>query len=189
LIFQLILQLTFINAIPAQTRNDSFDRLARTGIWLRVSISDQSISLFDRDSLIACYPVSTSRFGSGNRKDSEKTPLGWHRICEKIGENAPLGMIFISRKPIGRIAVIYSDTTDTPEDEITTRILRLEGCEKEFNMGGLVDSYNRQIYIHGTPEEGLIGQPASHGCVRMKNQDIIDLFSRVSIFTYVLIAE
>jgi hypothetical protein len=175
--------------VQAQTRDDSIHLVARDGLWLRVRLCDQSVCLFNRDSLIACYPVSTSRFGSGNLEDSHQTPLGWHRICEKIGEDAPLGMIFISRKPTGRIAEIYSDTTDKPEDEITTRIIRLEGCEKGFNQGGSVDSFLRQIYIHGTPEEGLIGKPASHGCVRMKNRDIIDLFSRVPIFTYVLIEE
>ena len=110
-------------------------------------------------------------------------------ICEKIGENAPLGMIFVSRKPIGHIAVIYSDSTDRPEDKITTRILRLEGCEKGLNQGDSIDSYQRQIYIHGTPEEGLIGQPASHGCIRMKNHDIMDLFSRIPVAMYVLIVE
>lgn len=184
-----MLQLSIVRSTPAGAQDNSLDVQARNGLWLQVSIRNQSICLFDGDSLIICYPVSTSRFGAGNQEGSYRTPLGWHRICEKIGKAAPPGMIFVSGKPSGRIAVIYSDTTDLPEDEITTRILRLKGCEKGLNLGGSVDSYRRHIYIHGTREEGLIGQPASHGCVRMKNQDIIDLFSRVPLYTYILIVE
>ena len=108
------------------------------------------------------YPCSTSRFGPGNAEGSEKTPVGLHRIAEKYGDGEPLGMIFSS--------------TPSGADLITTRILRLEGLQPGLNKGRGIDSYERYIYIHGTPEEGLIGTPASHGCIRMKNDDIAELY-------------
>jgi hypothetical protein len=159
------------------------------GIWIQVDVSEQSLSLFLRDSLIRRYPVSTSKFGIGNLENSFQTPLGWHRIREKIGQDEPIGAIFTARKSTQKQAVIFTDSTDAPNDLITTRILRLEGCEPGFNQGGNRDSYHRCIYIHGTQEEGLIGSPASHGCIRMKNKDIIDLFNRVNENIFVKIVK
>ena len=158
-------------------------------IWIKVDISDQKLSLLLGDSLIQHFPVSTSRYGIGNEANSNKTPLGWHRICEKIGANEPPGMIFESRRPTGQIARIITDSTDIEADVITTRILRLKGCETDVNRGGNIDSFERCIYIHGTPEEGLIGQPSSHGCIRMKNRDIITLFEYISRNTYLEIVQ
>ncbi|MBN2104439.1 L,D-transpeptidase [bacterium] len=157
--------------------------------WIQVTVSKQTLSLMYGDSLIKEYGVSTSKFGVGNLKDSYQTPLGWHRIHNKIGQGEPVGTIFKSRKPTGRKAIIRTDSVDLPEDLITTRILRLEGCEPGLNQGDDKDSYNRFIYIHGTHEEGLIGQPASHGCIRMKNMDILELFDQVKRRTLVQIIE
>ncbi len=139
-----------------------------------------------RDSKIkASYAVSTAAKGLGNRDGSYQTPTGTHRICSKYGENAPVGTIFRGRKNTGKIAKIYIDKTDSPDDYVTTRILRLEGMEEGVNKGKDIDSYLRLIYIHGTPEEGLIGTPASHGCIRMKNADVIALFDVVPVGTLV----
>jgi len=139
--------------------------------------------LKDKDSVLSSYPISTSKYGIGNNSGSNKTPLGRHRIVSKLGRNAPLGAIFKRRRNIGKIAKTCKNGTDL----ITTRILRLEGLEKGLNRGKGVDSFQRCIYIHGTPEENIIGKPASHGCIRMKNRDIIKLFDSVKRNTLVAI--
>ncbi|GAH92165.1 unnamed protein product [marine sediment metagenome] len=135
------------------------------------------------------YPVSTSKYGVGNEKNSMKTPLGTHFIAEKIGDGAKIGTIFELCENTGEIAEIYTDAKDIKEDVITTRILWLKGIVPGVNEGEGVDSYNRHIYIHGSPEEGLIGTPASNGCIRMKNKDIIELFDSISEGTLVGIHE
>lgn len=113
------------------------------------------------------YPVSTSKFGLGDEKGSNCTPLGAFRVAKKIGKDAPAGMVFKSRRPTGEILA-----PDAPgRDPIVSRILWLKGREQ-----GNANAYKRYIYIHGTPEERTIGTPASYGCVRMKSSDIIELF-------------
>lgn len=154
-----------------------------------VSIAEQKLFLIEKGRAVETYPVSTSKYGIGNTSGSNKTPLGTHRICAKIGDGEPVGMTFDSRKRTGRIAKICTDEIDLEQDDITTRILRLEGLEEGVNKGEGIDSFARYIYIHGTPEEGLIGSAQSHGCVRMKNQDVIDLFDSVSVGTLVEIQE
>lgn len=142
-----------------------------------VDISRQRLSLMaDDGSVVKEYPCSTSRFGAGNAEGSEKTPVGLHRIAEKYGDGEPLGMVFSSRQATGRIAAVNDSPVPAGDDLITTRILRLEGLQIGLNKGRGIDSYERYIYIHGTPEEGLIGTPASHGCIRMKNADIAELY-------------
>ena len=167
---------------PAQTMPP-----ASTDISLVVECSRQRLTLLQAGRPIASWPVSTSRFGLGSRAGSNCTPLGKHRIAEKIGEDAPLGTIFRSRQDTGQLAEIHRDQTDVEEDLVLTRILWLEGLEPGRNQGPGVDSKQRYIYIHGTNEEGLIGQPASHGCVRMRNEDVAELFSRVPVGTPVTI--
>ena len=145
-----------------------------------VDISQQRLFLLDsRGDLILSYPISSSSFGEGQIENSYKTPLGKHIIKEKIGEDAPKNIIFKERINTGRFAEIYHDDYDTNNDHVTSRILWLEGTEEGYNKGANVDSFYRYIYIHGTPEEGLIGEKASHGCIRMFNQDVIELFSLV----------
>ena len=130
------------------------------------------------------YPVSTAENGMGNRIESYKTPFGIHRIRQKIGGGQPSGMIFEAREPTGEIA----DNLDNREkDEITSRILWLDGLEEGVNLGGAYDTFERYIYIHGTSDEKRIGEPVSAGCIRMKNQDVIDLFDEALINDIVLI--
>lgn len=154
-----------------------------------VSVSKQKLYLIKGEKLVKVYVISTSKYGIGNEEGSNKTPLGTHRICEKIGKNAKIGTIFKTGINTRRIAKIYTDSTDLEEDLITTRIMWLEGLEAGINKGKGIDSYKRHIYIHGTSEEGLIGQPASHGCIRMRNKDVIEIFDLVSKGTLVEIQE
>lgn len=129
------------------------------------------------------YPVSTSAQGIGNRKDSHQTPHGVHRIKQKVGGGQPAGMIFKSREPTGTLF----DDYNIGDDEITSRILWLDGLEEGVNKGGIHDSYERYIYIHGTSDERRIGRPVSIGCVRMKNADVIELFDEVLVNDLVII--
>ena len=110
---------------------------------------------------------------------SYKTPLGLHFIYEKIGNNAPIGTLFINKKNTNKIVEIDSLTLNQNKDEITTRLMSLMGKELNINKGGRVDTFKRGIYIHGTSNEKSIGKPSSHGCIRMKNNDIIELFNSV----------
>lgn len=128
------------------------------------------------------FRCSTSRFGIGQTAGSNRTPLGLHRIAEKIGGGWPTGTVFKSRKPIG------FTWRGMPEAKITTRILWLEGLEPGFNRGGDVDSYARYIYIHGTGDEMTLGRPASCGCVHLAANDLIPLFDKIPLGTLVWIA-
>jgi len=157
--------------------------------YIIIDISEQLLYLFENDTCIQKFPISSSKFGIGNQSGSNKTPLGLHYIARKIGSTVPYGGILKGRKFTGEIAEIYIDETNSQKDVITTRILWLKGLETGVNKGGKIDSYNRYIYIHGTNEEGLIGKPSSQGCIRMKNSDIIKLFNMVSINTPVYISE
>jgi len=154
-------------------------------VEIKVKISEQKLYLVSGCKLIKDYSVSTSKYGIGNKISSNKTPLGLHRIVSKIGRNACLGTIFKRRRNTGKIARIDKGRGDI----ITTRILRLEGLQRGINKGKTIDSFRRCIYIHGTPEEKLIGKPVSHGCIRMKNHDIIELFSLVKRGTLVEIGK
>ena len=157
-----------------------------------VKVNEQALYLFINNKFIAKYPVSTSRHGVGQFEGSYQTPLGVHIVKEKIGASAEVGEIFQSRKPSQSIATIEHEAICTNKECITSRILWLSGLEQGINKGHdkdgkCVDSYDRFIYIHGTHEEGLIGQQASIGCVRMKNTDVIDLFDQLQISSLVII--
>lgn len=156
-------------------------------MYLFVSVKYQNMYLIEDDAILKKYKISTAANGAGNDYGSEQTPIGLHRVKNKIGHNVPEGGLFQSRVYAGKTAKIYTDKTKSPTDDITTRIMWLEGMESGLNKGGKVDSYNRYIYIHGTSEEGLIGTPQSHGCIRMKNADIVELFSIIPEGTPVLI--
>lgn len=130
------------------------------------------------------YPVSTAARGIGNRIDSYMTPFGIHRIRQKIGGDQPRGMVFEAREPTGRIA---RNLDNRDQDEITSRILWLDGLESGVNRDGDCDTYSRYIYIHGTTDERRIGQPVSAGCIRMKNVDVIELFDEVLVNDLVFI--
>ncbi len=147
--------------------------------FIYVGVKRQELDLYLNGNHIISYPISTSMHGAGTKAGSDMTPVGLHKIKGKFGSNVPIGGILKARKYTGNIASIQTKPIKTGEDAITTRVLTLEGLENGINKGGELDSYGRHIYIHGTAEEGLIGQPASHGCVRMRNKDVIDLFNRV----------
>ncbi len=154
-----------------------------------INTSEQMMYLIKGDSLIDEYVISTGKTGEGNRRGSNQTPLGYHKIVEKIGDGAPLGTIFVGKKDTGEISRIYTDHTDTENDPVTTRILSLDGLEDGYNKGGDVDSFNRFIYIHGTHEEGLLGTKTSHGCIRMFNIEVVELFNIVANNTLVYITQ
>lgn len=130
------------------------------------------------------YPVSTAENGIGNRLDSLMTPFGIHRIRQKVGGGQPWGMVFEAREPTGRIV---DDLDNRERDEITSRILWLDGLEDGINLNGVYDTYARYIYIHGTSDEKRIGEAVSGGCIRMKNDDVIELFDDVMVNDLVLI--
>ncbi len=135
-----------------------------------VSTREQKLALIDRGNVVAIYPVSTSKFGLGDWRGSRFTPLGKLQIAQKIGDNAPAGAVFKDRLRTGEIVA-----PDSPgRDPIVTRILWLRGLEAQN-----VNAFTRDIYIHGTPEERLIGTPASYGCIRMRSSDIIQLYNVV----------
>jgi len=136
------------------------------------------------DSNNRSYPISTAANGMGNRADSNKTPFGIHRIRQKIGGGEPRGTIFKARESTG---VIARDLDNRETDEITSRILWLDGMEEGVNRDGVYDTYTRYIYIHGTSDEKRIGEPVSAGCIRMRNDDVIELFDEVMVNDLVVI--
>lgn len=157
---------------------------------IRINVGEQRLYLLNESGEAErSYPVSTSKYGVGNENGSEKTPLGLHRIKDKIGGALPVNMVMIGREPRGLLQDCMAQGVELPDDVITSRIMWLEGMEPGRNQGGHVDTYNRYIYIHGTSEEDKIGQPASIGCIRMRNDDVVDLYRRVDTGTEVLIEE
>jgi len=161
--------------------------LAQDNLSIEIDISLQRLYLVDNSTIISSYPISSSKYGEGSKQNSFKTPLGSHMIKEMIGDQVPKNTIFISRINTQREAKIIHDQENSDNDYVTTRIMWLDGMENGKNKGKGVDSYNRYIYIHGTHEEGLIGQKASHGCIRMFNSDVIELFNVVKKGTKVYI--
>lgn len=153
-------------------------KLPADALLLHVSIARQQLALWVGGRRIKSYRVSTSRLGSGQKANSNKTPTGWHRIVRWIGANRPLGSVFVGRRFTGEVLPPRAWHSDAERDTITTRILRLRGLEQGHNAGRGCDSYVRYIYIHGTNHEQLLGTPASAGCVRMGNKAIADLFDR-----------
>ena len=170
---------------PNKTKQRLFENTNRPE--LVVDISEQRLYLVQNKLVLKSYPISSSKFGEGSIENSFKTPLGMHQIKEKIGEDVEENTIFISRVDTQKKADIIKNTFDSDNDFVTSRILWLDGMEEGINKGKGIDSYDRYIYIHGTQEEGLIGTKASHGCIRMFNNDVIELFKKVKEGTKVLI--
>ena len=152
-----------------------------------VDISSQTLSYIVKGTVSKKYNISSSYYGTGSEANSLKTPLGKHEIYKKIGNELPINAILKGRVWNGAIADIIEGPIDTDYDHVTSRILWLDGLEEGKNRGNGVDSRNRYIYIHGTAEEGLIGKPASDGCIRMYNNEVIELFELVSEKTQVWI--
>jgi lipoprotein-anchoring transpeptidase ErfK/SrfK len=135
-----------------------------------ISVQDQRLALLDRNAVVATYPVSTSKYGVGDWPGSRRTPLGEMEIAAKIGDGAAPGAVFKDRRRTGEVV-----SPDAPgRDPIVTRIIWLRGLEPQN-----ANAFNRDIYIHGTPEERNIGLPVSYGCVRMRSDDIIQLYNIV----------
>jgi hypothetical protein len=175
--------LKIVNNYCEEKKGKTFEEI------IYVSVKNQKMYYISNDVIIKEYLISTAKKGVGNQKNSNMTPYGLHYIKEKHGSKTPQNGRMIGRVFYGQIATIYSDTTTSKTDDITSRILWLSGYEKDINKGGDVDSYERFIYIHGTSEEGKIGTPASHGCIRMLNKDVIELYSMTKIGTKVLILD
>lgn len=154
----------------------SFDNLDSL---LYVNIEKQNMYLLIKGTISRTFKISSSYYGTGNEANSFKTPLGKHEIYKKIGKDLPINAILKGRVWNGAIANVIADDIDTDFDHVTSRILWLDGLEQGKNKGPSVDSRSRYIYIHGTAEEGLIGRPASDGCIRMYNSEVIELFSLV----------
>ena len=156
---------------------------------IKISITKQQLTLFDGKNPIRKYLVSTAKNGTGEKKNSECTPRGEHIIAEKIGHNAKKNSVFVGRAETNEFYNMEMRDLYPDRDWILTRILWLSGTEKGKNKDGDVDSYDRYIYIHGSPEEVVMGKPGSKGCVRMRNSDVIELFELVSVGTIVTINE
>ena len=155
---------------------------------IEILISNQTLSLYnDKGGVMTRYPVSTAANGVGCTKDSGCTPLGAHIIRAKIGAGAPVNTVFVGRRPTGEICTPELMTQYPNRDWILTRILWLSGKEIGKNRLGNVDTMQRYIYIHGTPDSTNISQIGSHGCVRMRNADMIELFDLVEAGTRVFI--
>ena len=150
-----------------------------TGFLLTVETTHQNLQVIQQNKQLCTYPISTSCNGLGCEQDSQKTPTGWHEVVDKIGAEHAAGQVFVSRKPVNRVILATDWKISANEDLILSRILRLRGLEPGHNVGPGVDSYNRFIYIHGTNQEHLLGQPASMGCIRMANHDVIELFDHI----------
>jgi lipoprotein-anchoring transpeptidase ErfK/SrfK len=145
-----------------------------------ISTRDQKLAVLDRGTLMVTYPVSTSKFGLGDYLRSSRTPLGQLEVAKKIGDNAPFGAVFKDRVRTGEIVAPNS----LGRDPIVTRILWLRGREAQN-----ANAFGRYIYIHGTPEERLIGTPASYGCIRMRSTDIVQLYNIVGVGAAVTIVD
>jgi len=162
--------------------------LAVTRFIFVVHVAGQTVSLFENAAgswqLRDKMRCSTSRFGIGQQEGSNCTPLGLHRIAEKIGASEPAGTVFKGRKIIG-----HTSQPEFADAKITTRILWLDGLEPGFNRGGNVDSHARYIYIHGTADQKSLGRPASHGCIHLADADLIALFDLLPGGTLVWIGE
>ena len=156
---------------------------------ISISISQQTLSLYQGTSLLKTYAVSTALKGVGCEKDSGKTPLGKHIIRAKIGTDEPLNTVFVGRRPTGEIYTKPLADAHPNRDWILSRILWLSGTEVGRNRLGQVDTMQRYIYIHGTPDTEPMGIALSHGCVRMRNQDIVELFDLIEPFSFVEIVE
>ena len=160
---------------------------ANPDIRIVIDIASQRLSLYSADQWMQDYAISTAKNGTGQENGSGCTPLGEHTIRAKIGSNSPIGTVFIGRRPTGEMFNPDLANLYPTRDWILTRILWLSGREHGLNRCGSVDTLRRYIYIHGCPDDAPMGTPESHGCIRMRNEDVVDLFDRVRVGTVVRI--
>jgi len=155
-----------------------------------VSLPRQTLTLLDEQGKeVKRYVVSTSKNGAGELNGSNCTPRGLHAIRAKIGAGLPLNTVFVDRRPTGEIYTPKLAKLYPRRDWILTRVLWLSGCEVGFNRLGNVDTMRRYIYIHGSPDTVKMGKPGSIGCIRMRNQDLLEIFDKVTVGTTVDIRE
>ncbi|MEQ6341663.1 MAG: L,D-transpeptidase [Gammaproteobacteria bacterium] len=154
-----------------------------------INIAAQRLQLWDGDRVLLEFPVSTAANGPGEQSGTNCTPRGWHVIRAKIGGGCAPDTVFVGRRPTGEIYTQALREKFPDRDWILTRILWLSGMEVGKNRLGCIDTMRRYIYIHGSPDDVSMGIPGSHGCVRMRNQDIVELFERVDAGTKVFIEE
>ena len=187
----------YFDSLPAEVCRDSaraLEEVQRNGeAWLLASLDEQKIFLMaDAGSFGHCYAMSSARAGVGNLLDSERTPMGLHRVCEKIGLGLAPGAVLRYRVATGEIVRDRVAADSGVAAKITSRILRLEGMNPGYNLGldaqeRCVDSYKRYIYIHGTNRGFAPGEQTSQGCLTLTDADVIDIFERVSVNTLLLI--
>lgn len=154
-----------------------------------VSLGTQELCLLENLRVVQQYQISSAKNGAGELHGSFRTPRGWHTVRAKIGQHCPANTVFVARRPTGEI---YNETLKQQHpnrDWILTRIIWLSGLEVGKNRLGQFDTMRRYIYIHGTPDDTDMKQPGSRGCIRMRNQDIIELFDRLAVGTKILIRE
>lgn len=155
---------------------------ASRAVW--VSVDEQVLRVVENGAILLEAPCATSELGVGSKMDSLQTPLGWHSVQQKFGDGRPWGQVFRSRRPTDQI---WQHGDDTTEDLVLTRVIALGGEEPRKNKGGNVDSYARNIYIHGTNDEARIGTRSSHGCIRLTNDAVIQCYDQVPKGAFVLI--
>lgn len=160
---------------------------ASEGLRITIDFASQRLRLLDGDRVLMDVPVSTARNGPGEIMGSECTPRGRHVVRAKIGDGAPLGSVFVARRATGECFHPGLRTRYPDRDWILTRILWLSGLEPGRNRLGNVDTMRRFIYIHGCPDDTELGIPGSHGCIRMSNSDVVELFEAVPVGTLVLL--
>ncbi|MDH4872606.1 L,D-transpeptidase [Pseudomonas sp. BN515] len=156
---------------------------------LHISIADQQLYGFAKGQLVLRMPVSTALNGAGETNGSNCTPRGLHQIRARIGDGLPLGAVLRGRRWTGEVWNAELHQRFPGRDWILTRILWLSGCEPGRNRLGRVDSFRRYIYLHGTPDTEPMGVPLSHGCIRLRNADVLELFDRVPVHCAVRIDE
>ena len=171
-------------ATPPEAFLNACERLqvTPTRFLLVIEVSTQTLALYDDGGYAKQFPCSTSRHGIGQEMNSNRTPLGLHRISEKIGAGVPAGTVFKSRQIVG-----HTSDPWLANAAITTRIMWLDGLDPGFNRGGTVDSHARYIYLHGTADQASIGRPASSGCTQLADADLIELFDLLPSETLVWI--
>jgi hypothetical protein len=158
-------------------------------LLIRISIAEQRLQLLAQDQAIMDVAVATAAKGPGEMQHSECTPRGWHRVRARIGDGCAPDTVFVGRRPTGEIYTPALRAAHSNRDWMLTRILWLCGMEPGKNRLGQVDTMRRYIYIHGCPDDDRMGVPSSHGCVKMRNTEVIELFDQVPVGTRVLIEE
>jgi lipoprotein-anchoring transpeptidase ErfK/SrfK len=162
-------------------------------VSIHIDITRQELRLLDGDAAgglhatLACYAISTALHGPGEAHGSGCTPRGLHRVRARVGAGCAPGTVFVGRRATGEVYSPELAAAHPGRDWILTRILWLSGCEPGINRGGTVDTLRRYIYIHGCPDDCAMGVPLSHGCVRIRNADVVALFDAVCVGTEVRI--